>query len=138
MISDLQAKIIKEGEMTQKTYDEFHSWCEDRAFELQSEIKTAKGEVMNLKATIEKETANIQVSTSKIEEIAAEIATTDADLAAATKIRKKETKDFLAFEADTQETIDTIERAIGVVEKEINGGASMMQFKRSGNVVHAL
>merc|ERR1719498_570796 len=93
---------------------------------------------MNLNAAIEKESASIQTSTAKIEEVAAEIAAADADLAAATKIRNKENDDFKAFEADISETINTLERAIGVIEKELNAGAAMVQFKRSGNVVQAL
>lgn len=138
MISDLQAKVIKEGEETQKTYEEFHLWCEERAGELQAEIKTSKGEVMNLQAAIEKESASIQTDTSKIEDLAGEIASAEADLAAATKIRNAETADFETFEADVSETIDTLERATGIIEKELNGGAAMMQLKNSGNVVQAL
>jgi len=138
MISDLQAKVIKEGEATQKTYEEFSTWCEERSGELQREITTAKGEVMNLKASIEKESATIQTSTARIEEVAAEIASAEADLAAATKIRNSENADFKTFEADTADTIDTIERAIGVIEKGLTGGASMVQFQHSGGVVAAL
>jgi len=138
MISDLQAKVIKEGEATQKTYEEFSTWCEERSGEVQREITTAKGEVMNLKASIEKESATIQTSTAKIEEVAAEIASADADLSAATKIRNSESADFKTFEADTADTIDTIERAIGVIEKGLTGGASMVQFQHSGGVVAAL
>merc|ERR1719197_337324 len=93
---------------------------------------------MNLQASIEKENATIQTSTAKIEEIAGEIAAAEADLAAATKIRNKENEDFKAFEADISGTIDTLERAIGVVEKEFNLGASMVQFQKSGGVMQAL
>jgi chromosome segregation ATPase len=138
MISDLQAKVIKEGEEVQKTYEEFSEWCEERSKEVMFEIKTGKGEVESLKATIEKEGANIQTQTSSIEELAGEIATDEADLAAATKIREKENADFTAQEKDLVETIDTLERAIGIIEKEMNGGASMMQLKQSNNVVQAL
>merc|ERR1719405_24252 len=83
MISDLQAKVIKEGEEVQKTYEEFSEWCEERSKEVMFEIKTGKGEVESLEATIEKEGANIQTQTSAIEELAGEIATDEADLAAA-------------------------------------------------------
>jgi chromosome segregation ATPase len=138
MISDLQAKVIKEGEEVQKTYEEFSEWCEERSKEVMFEIKTGKGEVESLSATIEKEGANIQTQTSSIEELAGEIATDEADLAAATKIREKENADFTAQEKDLVETIDTLERAIGIIEKEMNGGASMMQLKQSNNVVQAL
>jgi len=149
MIGDLQAKVIKEGEDLQKTYGEFSGWCQDRAVELQFEIKTSKGEIMNLKASIEKETATISTSTAKIEGTAGEIAEAEAELASATKIRNKENADFKTFEKDISETIDTLERAIGLIEKEYNkmdaanaklgqNVLGLTQFSKAGNVVKAL
>merc|ERR1719198_2020611 len=57
MISDLQAKVIGEGEEAQKAYDEHAEWCEDKSTNLGFEIKTGKANVEELKATIEKETS---------------------------------------------------------------------------------
>ena len=102
------------------------------------EIKTGKGEVADLKATIEKESANIQVQESKIEELAGAIATDEADLKAATEIRTKEQATFEAEEKDLVETVDILERAIGIIEKEMNGGASMMQLKKAGTITEVL
>jgi len=138
MIGDLQTKIIAEGEAAQKTYEEFSEWCEDTSKDLMFEIKTGKGEVADLKATIEKESANIQVQESKIEELAGSIATDEADLKAATEIRNKEQATFQAEETDLVETVDILERAIGIIEKEMNGGASMMQLKKAGTVTEVL
>jgi len=138
MIGDLETKIIKEGEDSQKVYEEFSEWCEDTSKDLMFEIKTGKGEVADLKATIEKESANIQVQESKIEELAGAIATDEADLKAATEIRDKEQATFAAEEKDLVETVDILERAIGIIEKEMNGGASMMQLKKAGTVTEVL
>jgi len=138
MIGDLETKIIAEGEAAQKTYEEFSEWCEDTSKDLMFEIKTGKGEVADLKATIEKESANIQVQDSKIEELAGSIATDEADLKAATEIRNKEQATFQAEETDLVETVDILERAIGIIEKEMNGGASMMQLKKAGTVTEVL
>ena len=102
------------------------------------EIKTGKGEVADLKATIEKESANIQVQESKIEELAGAIATDEADLKAATEIRTKEQATFDAEEKDLVETVDILERAIGIIEKEMNGGASMMQLKKARTITEVL
>merc|ERR1719183_2412228 len=87
MLADLESKILKEGEAAQKTYDEFSEWCEDRSKNVGFEIKTGKAEIAELKATIEKETADIEALSAKIEELASSIATDEADLKAATKIR---------------------------------------------------
>jgi len=138
MVSDLETKIIAEGEECQKTYEDFAEWCEESAKNLQFEIKTGKNEVASLKATIAEESANIQKQTSTIEDLAGAIATDEADLKAATEIRDKEAADFSAQEKDLVETIDIVERAVGIIEKEMNGGASMMQLQKAGNVVTAL
>jgi len=138
MVSDLETKIIGEGEDAQKTYEEFAEWCEETSKNVKFEIKTGKNEVASLKATIEKDTANIQTQVSTIEDLAANIATDEADLKAATEIRDKENADFSAQETDLVETIDIVERAIGIIEKEMNGGAAMVQLKKATSVVDAL
>merc|ERR1719487_2908482 len=138
MVSDLETKIIGEGEEAQKTYEEFAEWCEETSKNVKFEIKTGKNEVASLKATIEKDSANIATQESTIEDLAANIATDEADLKAATEIRDKENADFQAQEKDLVETIDIVERAIGIIEKEMAGGAAMVQLKKATNVVDAL
>merc|ERR1719456_2120054 len=75
MISDLQAKVIGEGEDAQKEYDEYSEWCEDRSTQLGFEIKTGKSEVEELKATIEEETSSSAALETKIEELSNDIKT---------------------------------------------------------------
>lgn len=139
MISDLETKLIGEGEASQKTYGEFAEWCEETSKNIQYEVKTGKRGVEGLKATITNEDANIQTQTSTIEELAGEISANEGDLKAATQIRDKEAANFGAVEKDLVETIDMLERAIGIIEKQMNsGGASMMQMKSVNNVAQAL
>merc|ERR1719456_1963452 len=136
MLGDLEAKIIKEGEAAQKTYDEFSEWCEDRSKNVGFEIKTGKSEIEDLKATIEKETSTISALGTKIEELSGSIATNEADLAAATKIRNEEAADFAAEEKETTEVISMLERAIAILGREMKkGGASMMQLQNTKSVV---
>merc|ERR1719160_74612 len=140
MMSDLQQKVIKEGEASQKIYDEFAEWCEEESKNLQFEIKTGKATAEELTATIDKAVSDIKAGEEKIEELAGKIAQAEADLKAATEIRDKEHSDFLAEEADLVDTVDALERAIGILEREMakTGGAAFMQLKSSSNVVAAL
>jgi len=138
MIGDLETKIIAEGEDAHKIYAEFAEWCEDTSKDVMYEIKTGKGNVADLKATIEKEAANIAVQDSAIEDLAGQIASDEADLKAATEIRAKEASAFSAEEKDLVETIDTLERAIGIIEKEMNGGAALAQIQKAASVTEAL
>merc|ERR1719410_1392645 len=121
MLGDLETKIIKEGEDAHKVYAEFAEWCEDTSKDVSYEIKTGKGNVADLKANIEKEAANIAVQESSVEDLAGQLATDEAELKAATEIRAKEASTFVVKQKDLVETSDTLERAIGIIEKEMNG-----------------
>merc|ERR1719401_1459709 len=139
LISDLQAKVIKEGESAQKIYAEFSEWCEDRARDLTHEIKTGNAEVESLQAKIAEETSTTASLNAKIDDLAASIATDEADLKAATEIRAKEQADFSAKEAELVSTVDMLERAIGILEREMaKSGASMVQLQNANTVAQAL
>merc|ERR1719456_1736240 len=138
MLSELQAKILKEGAAAQKVYEEFAEYCEDTSKDLGFEIKTGKSEVADLQATIDAETGKINALEAKIEETAAGIAVDEKDLKAATEIRDKEAADFKATEIELSETIDVIERAIAILEREMAKSYSMLQLRSAGRVVEAL
>merc|ERR1719478_1441338 len=138
MLSGLEAKIIAEGEESQKLYDEFSEWCEDTARQLGFEIKTGKAQVADLKAAIAEQTTSIEECTSKVEDLTASIATDEADLKSATAVRAKEAAAFAAEEKELLEIIDMLQRAISILEKEMSKGASMLQLQHAGTVAQAL
>lgn len=139
LLSDLEVKIIKEGEAAQKTFHEFSEWCEDRNANLGFEIKTAKGKVSELKASIDKAASEVSSLTGTIEDTAASVATNEADLKAAAEIRKQEEADFKAEEAELTEVIDLLTRAVGLLEREAKkGGSAMLQVPKAAGIVGAL
>jgi len=139
MLGDLEAKIIKEGTEAQKVFDDFSEWCEDRSKNVAYEIKTGKAQIEDLNGSIEKAAADIQALSTKIEELTASIATDEADLKAATDIRKSEAADFAVASKELKDVIDTLGRAINVLEREMaKGGAAMLQVQNAGSVVKAI
>merc|ERR1719410_2353891 len=139
MMSDMQAKIIGEGEEAHALYTEFAEMCEERSKNLAFEIKTQKAEVSSLKATIDEEGALAASLDTKVGELTESIATDEADLKAATEIRSKENADFLAEEKELTEVIDALQRAIAILEREMaKHGASMMQLKNAGSLEKTL
>jgi len=138
MLSDLEAKVSGEGAEAKKTYEETMESCGDRSKQLAFEIKTGKAEVADLTAAIAKEEATGTALTSKIEEFAASISSDEADLEKAKGVRAEEAADFAAMEKETTEIMGTLTRAIGILEKEMAGGASMMQLQSSDTVAQAL
>merc|ERR1740138_1916826 len=124
MITDLEAKIVGEGKDAQKVYDEFSEFCEDRSKELGFEIKTGEQGKKDLEATIADEEAKAESLNAKIEELSGAIAVDEADLKSATEIRAKENAAFSAEEKELMDVIDTLERAIGILEKELSKGGA--------------
>merc|ERR1719324_2078965 len=140
MMSDLQQKIIGEGKAAQAVYDEFAEWCEEQSKELGFSIKTGKAEAEELNAVIEKANADIAEFDEKIGELTSTISTDEADLKAATAIREKEHGVFVEAEGELIDTVDTLERAIGIIEREMakNPGASFIQLRNANNLAHAM
>jgi len=139
MIADLQGKVQAEGAVAQTEFEEFAGWCEENAKNLQNEIKVGTSTVEELKATLEEEAAKTAALNTKIEELAASIETDEADLKAATAVRAKEAADFAAEEKELVDVIDVINRAVGILEKEMaKSGASMLQTKDITGVTQAL
>jgi len=138
MISDLESKLLGEGEAAHKVYAEFSEYCEDKSKELHFEIKTGKAEVEELTATVEDMTSKISSLTAKIEDLGASIAGQDGDLKAATKVRGEEAADFAAEEKELNGVISSLQRAVGILEREMaKSGASMLQLKNAGSLVEA-
>eukprot|EP00747_Dinoflagellata_sp_TGD_P162564 gnl/TRDRNA2_/TRDRNA2_180286_c0_seq1.p1 gnl/TRDRNA2_/TRDRNA2_180286_c0~~gnl/TRDRNA2_/TRDRNA2_180286_c0_seq1.p1 ORF type:complete len:681 (-),score=257.47 gnl/TRDRNA2_/TRDRNA2_180286_c0_seq1:84-2126(-) len=135
LIDELEAQMIKDGEDAQKVYEASSELCEERAKQLQSEVKSGKQNAENLKATIAKETADKEGESTKIEELTGAIATSEDDLKAAKTIRSKEAKDFAANEKELMETVSSLERATTVLEKS---SASLLQVKNAKTLAQAL
>jgi len=133
LLGNLEAKVLKEKEAEAKAYKEYFEWCDDVAKNGQFEIKTAESQKEALEATIAEEKANIEAGSSKIEDLAAAIATNEADLKSATGIREKEASDFSASEKELVEVIDTLGRAITVLEREMQKNpAALAQINTKG------
>jgi len=141
LMDDLAAKVTKEGEAEEKAYKEYVEWCDDAATNTKFEIKTATSSKEKLEAAIAQATGDVEVCVGKIESLASGIATDDAQLKDATGIRDKEAADFAEGEKELMETIDTIGRAIAIIEREMaKNPASFAQVDASNmrNLVSAL
>jgi hypothetical protein len=136
LITGLQAKVISEGEKSQKVYEEFSEWCEENNKNLAYEIKTAKADITELKAVISEEAAIIESLTTKAEDLAQQIATDEADLKASTFIREKEAAAFAAEKFELDDIIDTLRRAIQILSK--HASAALLQSQGTEKMVEAL
>jgi len=123
MIADLEQKNIAEGDATQKVYEEVAEFCSDRQKEVSFEVSTGEKTVASLKASIAKDSADIEELDAKISDLVASNAGATKELKKATDLRKTESADFATVEKDLLATIDTLERASGIISKNMNGGS---------------
>jgi len=138
LITQNQGKIIRDGEVEQKAYEEYFEWCDDASKEKIFELKTATSKVEKLSATLEKAESDIEDCATKIEELSSATSTDEADLKAATLIRESEHKDFSAEEAELMQSTDMLGRAISVLEKELKGSSFLQVKVTSSNVKNVI
>jgi len=119
LMDELVAKINREGDAEAKAYQEYFAWCDDMAKNAGFEIKTATRKKEKLEAQIAELTSSITVAVSKIEELVAAIAADDAELKNATTIRNKENAEFMKNEGELMDCLETLEKAIGILTKEM-------------------
>merc|ERR1719254_99890 len=141
LMDELAAKVTKEGEAELKAYNEYFEWCDDTAKTGEHAIKTAKSQKAKLEAKIAELTSNMEVSAKEIDKLAGAIAQAEGELKDATLIREKEAADFKASEAELVDSVDTLGRAIGILEKEMaKNPAALAQIDTSNmaSALHAL
>jgi len=141
LMDELRAKIIAEGEAEAKSYDEYLNWCKNAVQDSGFAIETATKEKGELEAKITELTAEIDEAGTKTEDLAAAIASNEADLKAATAIRDKEYADFVKSEKELVEVTTALEKAISILEKEAaKNPASFAQVynKKVENILQSL
>jgi peptidoglycan hydrolase CwlO-like protein len=123
LLTSLQSKMVKEGEVEEEQYGKFVRLCQNNARQLQWELNDSADRLAQQKATIEKAASDIESDEAAISELSATIQTAESDIAKAEKLRAKQHSDYSARDADFAETISTLSRAIEDAKK-----ASFAQF----------
>jgi len=119
LLSALATKVAADGENAATAYKDYYDWCEDEVRSIKQEIETATALKEELEATINKAVADIQNGETKIDELAGAVASGKADLSSATIVRQKEVAEFDASESELSKVVDTLTRAINILEREM-------------------
>jgi chaperonin cofactor prefoldin len=138
LLNDLTAKVKKDGEAEEKAYKEYFEWCDDVSGDKQNEITTATSQKNKLEASIEELGANIEAADSQIASLTGAIATNTADLKAATFIREKESSDFIASEKELADAVDTLSRAVSILEREMQKNPAALAQMNTGSLAGLL
>jgi chromosome segregation ATPase len=141
LIQTLKAQITREGEVEAKAYRKYMAWCDKTAAGTDFEVKTSSKKQAKLGAKIDELKSDVEVGTAKIEDLSKAVSSAEAELKEATAIRTQEKTDFAASEKELLSTVNTLERAITILEKEMaKSGAALAQLdtKNLENIVQTL
>jgi hypothetical protein len=129
LLADLSVKITNDGAAESAAFKEYTAWCKDVQTNKGFEITTATSQKDKLGASIVDQTAKIEESSSAIERLGGDIASATTDLKNAASIRAKEATDFAAGEKELSEVIDTLARAVTILDREMQKNpAAFAQF----------
>lgn len=129
LMTQLQARVVQEKEVEEAAYKKYAHWCEATTHELANEIKMSKREADKLKAQITENSVAMAEASGKIEQLAELLSTNENRQKEATQVRESEESTFKVSEAGLVQSLDMLDRAIRIVEKNAKKGASFMQSK---------
>merc|ERR1719337_546250 len=126
LLDELKGKVEADLASEESLMEEYTSWCDEEA--------NTKRTIGDLEATIEDAKASVLTLTSSIDELTTKISTSEKELADAKGIRDKEHEVFVASEKELADTVDSLDRAITVLKKNL----SLMQTGKMANVLGAM
>merc|ERR1719159_1463132 len=127
MLSDMLAKGKKEKQDEMVRFAAYKQFCESTAAEKAKNIATAKEEIDQLSATIAKAQADVVEITKYVAGLESDVATWSDDLARTTEERAKEKKEYDVAHKEYVDSIDAVERALGMLKKG-GGGSKIAQL----------
>jgi hypothetical protein len=125
LVKDMKAQTEKEAEEDLAAYDKYMCWCSSVKKEKTAAVAEAQANIASLEAFVEEAAAKEGQLKTEIATLGDDIAEDTESLASAVELRKKESEEFTAEEADLKETLDLLGQAIGVLAK-----ASELQLKK--------
>jgi len=141
LLDELKGKVENDLATEEKAMGEYTEYCDDELTEKGFAIKTANREIAGFKAAIEDAAGKYEKNTAALEELGADIAQKQEDLAAASKVRKGENGDFQGAEKELVEAVDTLSRAIIVLKRGVSllsGKASSKKFEQLSQALEAV
>lgn len=124
MLNDMQAKGKKEMQEEQVRFASYKQFCESTASEKASSIAKGKEAIEQLTAAIAKAEADASVLGKEVTQHEADIVGWKEELEKATAERKKEKAAFNEAHKEYTASIDSVERALAHLEKNLPGAAA--------------
>jgi len=126
LLDECKAKVQKDLDAEAKAMEEYTTFCDDELKDKGYAIETAGSSLADLAATAESSTATVAELADEIATLGTTIAGKNKELYDSTEVRKGQTADFKAAEAELVTSVDQLGRAATVLKRGMSfaqGGA---------------
>jgi len=130
LLQDLQARIEKDGEAEQETYDKYACWCEKTSGKTAASITAVKELLKTTGTTILKLKGSVATLSSEIKGLAEDIKKNQDQQGEQTSIREKENTAFMAEKVELESALGALEKAIVVLKAATGDSASFVQTSK--------
>jgi molecular chaperone GrpE (heat shock protein) len=138
MLSDMAAKAKQEKNDEEVAFAEFSTWCTGEKANLKTSIQKATESTELYSAEIEKLTAETAALSDAIAKLSSDVSDFEADIKSSTAQRSKDSSDYLAESKDYSESLDALDRAILVMQKQdydrTGSKAALLQLSESNQL----
>merc|ERR1719504_236941 len=136
LLQEMQMKGKAEMSDEQVKFSAYKQFCEQTTAHKTEAIKKANALMEQLAADIQMAESEVKQLAKQIGELDAEIAGYNADEKAATEVRDKEKEDYKKTHLDYSESVDALQRAIGILKKQQfdRAQASLLQVTKMDRV----
>ncbi|CAJ1358197.1 unnamed protein product [Effrenium voratum] len=140
LLSQLQEQVAEEGSEAEQVFGEEKKLCSRRSRELRYSHEDVKAEEEKSEADLAQAKLELEASSNKIEELAMTLASDEADLQEAEKLRAQEAGVFAEAEKGLVSTVDALDRALAIVgheQRKVYKSEALLQTETSGSFVDA-
>lgn len=137
LLQDMKKKLNEDTKAEAKEFNEKMELCRTSSRDQKLDIASEKDDIEDEQATISKSSSQIATASAEIEGEASTLTGVEGQVKAAEKVRAQEKADFKAAETELRDSIDTLERALNVLQRKMRGG-SLLQTPVDRNAIKNL
>lgn len=138
LLADMDASSKKAKKEEEIAFAKFSTWCSERSSQLESEIKVDGEEIETLSASVGKLESDSAALGREVGDLSASVTKMEAEAKNATAQREKDHAVFLSESQDYAESVDALDRAIAVMQKQsydrAASTAALLQLSDSASV----
>eukprot|EP00929_Paragymnodinium_shiwhaense_P027424 TRINITY_DN1609_c1_g1_i1.p1 TRINITY_DN1609_c1_g1~~TRINITY_DN1609_c1_g1_i1.p1 ORF type:complete len:698 (+),score=337.39 TRINITY_DN1609_c1_g1_i1:91-2184(+) len=131
MLTDMAARCKEDKQKEEVGYASWKQWCGDQTQSLTAQIAESGEQIESLTAEVGKLGSDATTLGEEVMQLEKDLTKYEADKKEQEKQRASEHKEFLAEQKDYGESVDAIDRAVAVLQKQNYDRSALLQMSES-------